>query len=321
MPVLAYLIRRLLILLPMLLVISFLVYLGMEMMPGDAVSYMVSPDQLANISPERLEEMREALGLNRPFVERYVHWLAALLRGNFGYSLTSGVPIAQILAQKLPATLELSAAALLISTILGNLLGILSAVRRGGKADNLLTVLGMVGVSIPEFFFGLTMLLVFSIHLKWLPIGGRTSPDYTGYAQQLRHLILPATVLGISMTAGVMRYARASMLDAMNKEFMKTARSKGLPNWRVYLMHGFRVALTPVVVLIGFRLPMLIGGSVVIEQIFQWPGIGEAFVAAVRGQNHPLVMAIALLSVIVVLVASFLVDLLTALIDPRVRLE
>ncbi|MEA4899227.1 MAG: ABC transporter permease [Christensenellaceae bacterium] len=318
---LAYLIRRLLILLPMLLVISFLVYLGMEMMPGDAVSYMVSPDQLANISPERLEEMREALGLNRPFVERYVHWLAALLRGNFGYSLTSGVPIAQILAQKLPATLELSAAALLISTILGNLLGILSAVRRGGKADNLLTVLGMVGVSIPEFFFGLTMLLVFSIHLKWLPIGGRTSPDYTGYAQQLRHLILPATVLGISMTAGVMRYARASMLDAMNKEFMKTARSKGLPNWRVYLMHGFRVALTPVVVLIGFRLPMLIGGSVVIEQIFQWPGIGEAFVAAVRGQNHPLVMAIALLSVIVVLVASFLVDLLTALIDPRVRLE
>lgn len=321
MPVLAYLIRRLLILLPMLLVISFLVYLGMEMMPGDAVSYMVSPDQLANISPERLEEMREALGLNRPFVERYVHWLAALLRGNFGYSLTSGVPIAQILAQKLPATLELSAAALLISTILGNLLGILSAVRRGGKADNLLTVLGMVGVSIPEFFFGLTMLLVFSIHLKWLPIGGRTSPDYTGYAQQLRHLILPATVLGISMTAGVMRYARASMLDAMNKEFMKTARSKGLPNWRVYLMHGFRVALTPVVVLIGFRLPMLIGGSVVIEQIFQWPGIGEAFVAAVRGQNHPLVMAIALLSVIVVLVASFMVDLLTALIDPRVRLE
>ncbi|MGJ4850051.1 ABC transporter permease [Bacillota bacterium Meth-B3] len=318
---LAYLIRRLLILLPMLLVISFLVYLGMEMMPGDAVSYMVSPDQLANISPERLEEMREALGLNRPFVERYVHWLAALLRGNFGYSLTSGVPIAQILAQKLPATLELSAAALLISTILGNLLGILSAVRRGGKADNLLTVLGMVGVSIPEFFFGLTMLLVFSIHLKWLPIGGRTSPDYTGYAQQLRHLILPATVLGISMTAGVMRYARASMLDAMNKEFMKTARSKGLPNWRVYLMHGFRVALTPVVVLIGFRLPMLIGGSVVIEQIFQWPGIGEAFVAAVRGQNHPLVMAIALLSVIVVLVASFMVDLLTALIDPRVRLE
>lgn len=282
---------------------------------------MVSPDQLANLSPEQLEAMREALGLNQPFLLRYWNWLVSIFQGNFGYSLTSGRPIGAILAEKLPATLELSLYALLISTILGNLFGILSAIYRGGKLDNSLTVLGMVGVSIPEFFFGLVLLLVFAINLKWLPVGGRTLPEYVSYAQQFRHVILPASVLGISMTAGVMRYSRASMLDAMNKEFMKTARSKGLPNWRVYLLHGFRVALTPVIVLIGFRLPMLIGGSVVIEQIFQWPGIGDAFVTAVRGQNYPLVMAIALLSVTVVLLASFLVDLLTAFIDPRVRLE
>jgi peptide/nickel transport system permease protein len=200
-------------------------------------------------------------------------------------------------------------------------LGIFSAVRRGGKADNALTVVGMLGVSIPEFFFGLVMLLVFAIRLKWLPVGGRTLPEYTSYAQQFKHVIIPALVLGISMTAGVMRYARASMLDAMNKDFMKTARSKGLGSFRIYVLHGFRVALTPVVVLIGFRLPMLIGGSVVIEQIFQWPGIGEAFVTAVRGNNYPMVMAIALLSVTLVLMASFLVDVLTALIDPRVRLD
>ncbi len=318
---LSYSIRRLLTLIPMLLVISFLIFLGMELMPGDAVSYMVSPDQLANLSPEQLEAMREALGLNQPFLLRYWNWLVSIFQGNFGYSLTSGRPIGAILAEKLPATLELSLYALLISTILGNLFGILSAIYRGGKLDNSLTVLGMVGVSIPEFFFGLVLLLVFAINLKWLPVGGRTLPEYVSYAQQFRHVILPASVLGISMTAGVMRYSRASMLDAMNKEFMKTARSKGLPNWRVYLLHGFRVALTPVIVLIGFRLPMLIGGSVVIEQIFQWPGIGDAFVTAVRGQNYPLVMAIALLSVTVVLLASFLVDLLTAFIDPRVRLE
>ena len=318
---LSYSIRRLLTLIPMLLVISFLIFLGMELMPGDAVSYMVSPDQLANLSPEQLEAMREALGLNQPFLLRYWNWLVSIFQGNFGYSLTSGRPIGAILAEKLPATLELSLYALLISTILGNLFGILSAIYRGGKLDNSLTVLGMVGVSIPEFFFGLVLLLVFAINLKWLPVGGRTLPEYVSYAQQFRHVILPASVLGISMTAGVMRYSRASMLDAMNKEFMKTARSKGLPNWRVYLLHGFRVALTPVIVLIGFRLPMLIGGSVVIEQIFQWPGIGDAFVTAVRGQNYPLVMAIALLSVTVVLLASFLVDLLTAFIYPRVRLE
>lgn len=318
---LTYIVRRLLMLIPMLLIISFLVFLGMDLMPGDAVSYMISPDQLANMSPERMEAMREALGLNQPFVLRYFSWLGGVLHGDFGYSLTSGQPISTILAAKLPATLELSFYALLISTILGCLLGILSAVRRGGKADNVLTVVGMLGVSIPEFFFGLVMLLIFAINLKWLPVGGRSEPGVTSYWQQFRHVIMPALVLGISMTAGVMRYSRASMLDAMNKEFMKTARSKGLANWRVYLMHGFRVALTPVVVLIGFRLPMLIGGSVVIEQIFQWPGIGEAFVTAVRGNNYPLVMAIALLSVTMVLMASFLVDVLTALIDPRVRLE
>lgn len=318
---LSYSIRRLLTLIPMLLVISFLIFLGMELMPGDAVSYMVSPDQLANLSPEKLAEMRQALGLNDPFLVRYFNWLGGLFHGDFGYSLTSGRPIKDILAEKLPATLELSLYALLISTVLGNLFGIISAVNRGGKADNTLTVLGMVGVSIPEFFFGLVMLLVFAINLKWLPVGGRTQPEYTHYWQQFRHVILPASVLGLTMTAGVMRYSRASMLDALNKDFMKTARSKGLPKWRIYLLHGFRVALTPVIVLIGFRLPMLIGGSVVIEQIFQWPGVGDAFVTAVRGNNYPLVMMIALLSVTVVLLASFLVDLLTAVIDPRVRLE
>lgn len=318
---LSYTVRRILTLIPMLLVICFLIFLGLELMPGDAVDYMFSPEQLANMSQEKLQEMREALGLTQPFAVRFFKWLMGLFRGDFGYSITSGQPIRDILAAKLPATLELSFYALLISTLLGNVLGILSAVKRGGKADSALTVLGMLGVSIPEFFFGLVMLLVFAINLKWLPVGGRTLPEYTSYWQQFRHVILPASVLGISMTAGVMRYARSSMLDAMNKDFLKTARSKGLPKWRIYLVHGFRVALTPVVVLIGFRLPMLIGGSVVIEQIFQWPGIGDAFVTAVRGNNYPLVMMIALLSVTVVLTASLLVDLLTAFIDPRVRLE
>lgn len=282
---------------------------------------MVSPDQLANLSPEQLEAMREALGLNQPFLLRYWNWLVSIFQGNFGYSLTSGRPIGAILAEKLPATLELSLYALLISTILGNLFGILSAIYRGGKLDNSLTVLGMVGVSIPEFFFGLVLLLVFAINLKWLPVGGRTLPEYVSYAQQFRHVILPASVLGISMTAGVMRYSRRQHAGRHeqgiyeNGPFQGPTQLAGIP--AAWLPRGAYA----VIVLIGFRLPMLIGGSVVIEQIFQWPGIGDAFVTAVRGQNYPLVMAIALLSVTVVLLASFLVDLLTAFIDPRVRLE
>lgn len=316
-----YIVRRVLSFIPMLLVMTFLIFLGLELTPGDAVSFMVSPDAMANMDQAQLAAMRESLGLNDPFLLRYLHWLGNVLRGDFGYSLTSGVAIREIVFSRLPATLELSVAALVFSSILGCALGLLGALKRGSSTDTFLTVAGMVGVSIPEFFFGLVAILIFSIKLQWLPVGGRLRPDQAGFGDRLSYLILPAIVLGISMTAGVMRYARASMLDSIDKEYIKTARSKGLPEWRVNLLHGFRVALTPIIVLIGFRLPMLIGGSVVIEQIFQWPGVGTEFIAAVRGQNYPLVMMISLFFVGAVLVASLLVDILTALLDPRVKLS
>ena len=318
---LQYVLKKLLLMIPMVLVITFLIYWGLDLTPGDPISYMFSPDQLANIDPQKLAEMRELYGLNDPFFLRYLKWLWQLLQGNFGYSITNGVAIKYLLAQLFPATLELSLAALFISTILGSVLGILSALKKGSLGDNLLTVAGMIGVSIPQFFFGMVCIVVFALNLGWLPIGGRTAPGMTGAFAHLKFLILPASVLGISLTAGVMRYARSSMLDTMNKDYIKTARAKGLPEWRVNLVHGFRVSLTPVVVLIGFRLPTLIGGSVVIETIFQWPGIGNAFKTAVTGQNYPLVMMIALFSVLAVLMASFLVDILTAILDPRVKLE
>lgn len=244
---------------------------------GDAVSHMIPPDQLANVAPEQMEALREAYGLNDPFLVRYFNWLGQLLKGNFGYSITSGVPIKDLLVQMFPATIELSLAALLISTVLGSILGVLSALKKGSVGDNLLTVFGMIGVSIPQFFFGMLCILLFALNWKVLPIGGRMAPGETGIWAHLKYLIMPACVLGISLTAGVMRYARSSMLDTMNKDYIKTARAKGLPEWRINLVHGFRVALTPVVVLVGFRLPTLIGGSVVIETIFQWPGIGNAF--------------------------------------------
>ena len=318
---LQYILKRLLYMIPMLLVITFLIYLGLYLTPGDAVSYMFSPDQLANLDPARLAELRALYGLDDPFIVQYFKWLGQILQGNFGYSITNGQPIADQLKQMFPATLELSLAALIISSVLGSVLGILSALKKGSIGDNVLTVAGMIGVSIPQFFFGMICILFFAINLGVLPIGGRTAPGIVTFAGRLKYLILPASVLGISLTAGVMRYARSSMLDTMNKDYIKTARAKGLPEWRVNLIHGFRVALTPVVVLIGFRLPTLIGGSVVIETIFQWPGIGNAFKNAVTGQNYPMVMTIALFSVLAVLIASFLVDIFTAILDPRVKLD
>ncbi len=318
---LSYAIRRLLILIPMLLFLSFLVYLGLELTPGDAVSYMISPEMMATMDPADLEVLREALGLDAPFMVRYVKWIGGVIKGDFGYSLTSGVAIKDIVFDRLPATLELSAIALLLSTVFGSLLGTISALKRGSIGDSALTVAGMLGVSIPQFIFGLLAILVFTLNLNWLPVGGRLVPGYETFWDRFPHLVMPSLVLAATMVAGVMRYSRSSMLDSMNRDFIKTARSKGLPEWRVNFIHGFRVSLTPVIVLIGFRLPTLLGGSVIIEQVFQWPGIGQEFVAAVRCRNYPLIMMIAFFSVFAVLFVSFLIDLFTALIDPRVKLE
>ncbi|WP_421723433.1 ABC transporter permease [Bauldia sp.] len=318
---LTYVIRRILALVPMLLAISFLVYLGLELTPGDAVSYMIPPDVAGNLSAEDLDALREQLGLNRSFLERYGIWLVNVLQGNFGHSLEGGVPIKDIFLDRLPATLELSGFAILVSTVVGCTLGTISALKRGSVTDNGLTVSGMLGVSVPEFFFGLVALSFFALYLEWLPVGGRLMPGYDSFWDRMPHLILPGMVLSLMMTAGVMRYSRAAMLDALGREYIRTARAKGLPEWRVNIMHGLRTALTPVIVLIGFRLPTLIGGTVIIEQIFQWPGIGNEFIGAVRGQDYPLVMMIALFSVLAMLLASLIIDVLTALLDPRVRLE
>ena len=312
-----YTIKKILGMIPMLLIITFIIYWLLDLTPGDPVSYLMDPEALARLTAEQVAALRAQYGLDDPFFVRYFKWLGRLLTGDFGYSSSSGVPVIQIMAERLPATLELAVAALCISTVLGSVLGVLGAIYKGTIGDNVLTVAGMIGVSIPQFFFGVCAILIFALNLGWLPVGGRTDPTVVNFAGRIKYLVMPALVLGISMTAGVMRYARSSMLDTMNK----TARSKGLSEFRVNLVHGFRVSLTPVIVLVGFRLPTLIAGSVVIETVFQWPGIGSAFNTAVRSQNYNLVMMLALLFVFMTLFASTLVDILTAALDPRIKLE
>lgn len=316
-----YIIRKVLTLIPMMLVISFLIYLGMELMPGDAIDFLIPPDALSTMSPEQLNAMREALGLNDPFFLRYLKWLAGMLHGDFGYSLQSGVPVITLMKNHLPATIELTFTALVMSSVFGILLGVICALKKGTLLDQILSVLGMIGVAVPQFLLGLIFIDAFALHMGILPVGGRMAYAGQSFLQRLPNLIMPATVLGFSLNAGVMRYGRSSMLDSMGHDYMKTARSKGLPEWRVNLLHGLRAAMTPVVVLVGFRLPMLIGGAVVVEEVFQWPGIGGLFVSAVRSQNTPLVMIIGFFSVLMVLVASIIVDIITAMLDPRIKLS
>ena len=313
-----YILRKLLSMIPILLIITFLIYVGVELMPGDVIDFLIPMDQLAEMTPEEVDAFRAAKGLDGPMVVRYFNWLKGVCKGDLGYSLQNNMPVGTLMLQKLPATIELSLAALFISTVLGILLGVVSAIRKGRLADNLLTVAGMIGVAIPQFLFGVFCIMLFCLRLKWFPVGQRGTE---GLLDELHHLFLPAFVLGISMTAGVMRYSRSSMLDSMNRDYVKTARAKGLPEWKVNLLHGFRVACTPVMVLIGFRLPMLISGSIVIENIFQWPGVGRWFTDSVKSQNTPIIMSVGLFMVLLVLLSSLLVDILTAVLDPRVKLS
>ena len=314
-----FILKRISTFIPMVLIMSFLIYGGLELAPGDYISKIIPPEVFLQMSEEQLEAARIAYGLDQPFIVRYFKWLWLVLQGNWGTSMTSGVPVKDIILEKLPITMELMLTGLVISAILGCVFGIISALNRGRAIDSVLTFTGIVGLSIPQFFFAVLAVLIFALKLNWLPAGGRTTTDMVYWYEHLRYLILPALVLGITQTASVMRYARASMLESMNKDYVKTARSKGLPEWKVNLKHGFRVSMMPVVVLLGLRIPHMISSAVVLENVFQWPGLGKVFKDAVSVQNYPLVMMIALIMVVMVLIISLFLDIMTRVLDPRVK--
>ena len=314
-----FILKRISTFIPMVLVMSFLIYGGLEMAPGDYISKIIPPEVFLQMTEEQLEAARIAYGLDQPFIVRYFKWLWLVLQGNWGTSMTSGVPVKDIIMLKLPITMELALTGLVVSAILGCIFGIISALRRGQLTDQILTFAGIVGLSIPQFFFGSLAILFFALKLHWLPSGGRTTPEMVYWYEHLVYLILPGLVLGITQTASVMRYARASMLESMNKDYVKTARSKGLPEWKVNLKHGFRVSMMPVVVLLGLRVPFLISSCVVIENVFQWPGIGQVFKDAVWMGNYNMVMMIALIMVVMVLIISLFLDIMTRVLDPRVK--
>lgn len=316
---LKYFVKRILLLIPMVIIISLVVFIALELTPGDPLTAMLSPDQMVSMTTEELELMREKLGLNDPMMVRYIRWLGNMLKGDLGFSVMSGKPIIDILKNLLPATIKLTMFALLLSTFLGLLLGIIATIRQNSFLDYLSSIIGVIGISIPEFLIGILAILIFAIKLQWFPAQGRTDVGLTAW-QSLKYLVLPAVSLGLPLTAGLMRHTRNSMLDVLNKDYVKTARAKGLSEWKVYTKHVFRNAMMPISVLIFLRLPMLIGGSVVIEQVFGYAGIGNRLLTAINASDYQLVMIIVFMLSVVSLLASVLIDLFTALLDPRVRL-
>ena len=299
---------------PMLLVISFLVFGALQLTGIDPVSYIATPDMAAN--QENLDLLRERLGLNQPFLVRYFNWIGGILRGDFGYSIANGNSIGAIIAARLPATIELALVAMLLSAILGITIGIFSAIYQNSIIDYVGRFFAVLGQAIPQFFFGICLIQIFSIKLGWLPSSGR----YSTYATPLQHFILPAVTLTLSLTSVLMRYSRNNMLGVLNSDYIKTARMKGISEAKVYVKHAFRNAVRPVLVILCFRLPMLISGSVVIESVYAWPGIGTVITDAVVAGHYPVVIVTTLMVAAAILTASFLVDVLTALLDPRVRL-
>ena len=305
-----YILKKLLQMIPMLLVISLIVFLGLRATGIDPITYMVSMEVQAQ-SPEIVAELRESLGLNDPLIVQYFNWLKQIVTGDLGYSF-SGQSIASIVAVRLPYTLELSGYALVFSTVIGVAIGIISAARQNGIVD----YIGRI------FLVGIILIQIFSIKLGWFPSANRVSPDATNKIwDAFIHLFLPVLTLTIGMVAVLMRYARNTMLDVMNSDYIRTARSKGIPEYKVYMKHGFRNAMKPVLIIVMFRIPVLIGGSVVIESVFSYPGIGLTMTNAIVSNDYPTVMVITLIIAAVMLICSFMVDVMNALLDPRVRLS
>lgn len=315
-----YFSQRLLYLLPKLILISIIIFIGIQLVPGDPVTYSISPEMYSHLNPVQLEKLRNELGLNDNIVIQYFRWLGKLFKGDFGYSMVTGGNIRAILVQKLPATFELVGVSLIIATVLGLFLGVVSAIKQNGFVDYLSTIFGMVGISIPEFFFGLSFILIFSINLGWFPTGGRMVYGQEAFFERIEFLTLPALCLGIALIATLMRFTRSSMLDVLNKDYIKTARSKGISENKVYIKHGLRNALIPIMVIIVLRLPMMFGGTVIIETVFNYPGMGSMLIDAVSAADMPMVMISALLIAASVLISSFIIDILTAMLDPRVRI-
>jgi ABC-type dipeptide/oligopeptide/nickel transport system permease component len=302
-----FIVRRCLSLIPVLIGVSFLVFAAMYIIPGDAVDSMVAE---TGASAEDLARLREQLGLDDPFLVQYGRFLGTMARGDLGQSLVNGRSVAEQLRTQLPATVELTLAALAVAIVLGLPLGILAAVKRGTWVDGVSMVIALVGVSMPNFWLGLLFIMLFSLRLGWFPVAGTGGLD---------HLVLPALTLGLSGTAVIARVSRSSLLEVLSRDYMRTAKAKGLAPRRVINKHALRNALSAVLTLVGLQFGALLGGSVVVETVFGRQGIGFLTANAIQRGDFPLVQAAVLLAAFTFVFVNLLIDISYSLLDPRIH--
>jgi peptide/nickel transport system permease protein len=315
-----YLMRRFVISIPVLIGITMVTFAMVSFAPGDPVSALISPEAAGTLGPEWVEEQRERLGLNDPLPVRYLLWGKELLQGNLGYSTLDRQPIADKIIVRIGPTLRLMIAVQLMSLAIAIPVGVLSALRQYSVLDYFVSILGFAAISIPSFFLALGGIYIFGLKLGWLPTAGMaTVGGEPSLRDSLRHLILPASVLGLANAAPLIRYVRSSMLEVIHQPYVNVARAKGLSEHVVIYGHAARNALIPLITVIALGLPTLVGGTVIIETIFAWPGMGQLAIAAVRSRDYPMIMALNLIIASLILLSNLLADVLYAVVDPRIR--
>lgn len=311
-----YLIKRFIISFVVLFFITFFSYMIINFAPGDPATLYVSPDA----TEEQIQQVRESLGLDKPLMIRYVFWLKEMLKGNLGNSFATRRPVTNILLERMEPTLILMGTSLVVAYLVAIPLGIYSAVKQNTWIDYLITGTSILGVSIPNFFFGLFLIYIFAVQLRWLPTGGMQELGSSGeFLERVRHLILPVAVIASTISANMIRYVRSSMIDIFGENYLRTAKAKGLKPIQIIFRHGIRNAFVPIITIIASDIPKLIGGAIVTEQIFQWPGLGALTVTSIQSRDYNVLMAITLMSAVAVLSANMLMDVFYAIADPRIR--
>jgi len=304
-----YLIRRIVAALLTLWVTTIAVSMLIHAVPGDPVQIMYAQSQ--GTTPEQLAQIRHTLGLDRPLVEQYLMYMGRVLEGDLGRTIRGEQPVLDLLLLRLPYTLALATAALAIAVAIGLTIGFVSAYRRGSWLDTTLMSTAILGVSMPHFWLGLILLFVFAVRLEWFPVAG----------DDIQNLVLPAVTLGVTNAAIIARLTRSSMIDIFDQDFIRTARAKGLPKAVVLYRHALRAGLIPIVTMIGLQFTYMMGGAIVVENVFGWNGVGRMAIQAIFQRDYPLIQGFILMFAFVVVTVSIVLDLLYVWLDPRIRYQ
>lgn len=317
----SYIFKRILVAIPTLLIISFMIFSLLYITPGDPVLLMLGSGDTQSVSQEQYDAVRAELGLDKPFFERYMDFITGAVTGDLGTSYITGEDVFDTVMMRMPATLILTVASVLVGLLVAVPLGILAAVKHNSIWDSIATFLATIGVSLPKFWFGLVLIIYLSLRLKIFPSQGIAYIDRDGLGAFLSHLFLPAVSLGLGLAATQTRMIRSSMLEVLNKDYIRFAKSKGFKDKIVIIRHAFKNAMIPVVTVLGSEIGALLGGAVVTETIFSWPGVGRLAMNSIARRDYPMIQGNTLILCAIFLLINLFVDIIYAWLNPRIRLN